>query len=258
MFLRCYHFMHIFYFKKVQCLQNIIRLYLETSFEVGLEAITYSSKHKLFFSHYYQHSPEHFQKQILSLKSGFSVYVTSLMNKSGFSFRFWSGSGCGGATAAAGTCAGDQAALICTRQRPVGREERINFPLERRSNRHLRICRGISLFPLLSSQGSGTRRRGIFHLLGQLWVVCSWQSRAHSLSHTHTHTQMKVKLKSVIQPTHHPRTRSGVLMSLCSFHPAARHWSIMYGLMGGFDWHPQLSDIRGPISRSSLHCRQKV
>lgn len=104
----------------------------------------------------------------LSLKSSSWVYVTYLWIKA----DFYSDS----EIAVTGTCAGDQKVLICTRQRPVGREERINFTLERRSKRHLRICRGISLFPLLISQGSIKKK---IYLLEWLWAVCVCDKAQH-------------------------------------------------------------------------------
>lgn len=115
---------------------------------------------------------------------------------------------------------------ICTRQQPVGREERINFTLERRRNCHLRIWRGISLFPLLSSRWSVKRRR-VFYRLRRLWAVCSRQSGALSLCQKAL--EVKLNQKSVILPTQCPRT--DLLLWLvhtlpAALYPAARWQSI--------------------------------
>lgn len=100
--------------------------------------------------------------------NSFSVYVTYLVNKSGFLFRFWS---------SRHLCWWSGSVLICTRQRPVGREDRINFALERRSNCHLWIWRRISLFPLLSSRWSAKRRR-VLNLLWWLWALGPWTKQS--------------------------------------------------------------------------------
>lgn len=111
-----------------------------------------------------------FQNTFCLWRASFSVYVTYLVNKSGY-FN----SDCE-AAAAAGRCAGDQAVLICTRQRPVGREEGINFTLERRSNCHLRICRG-DIYISTAKLSVKSQRENILHL----WTTLGpWQSRAHS------------------------------------------------------------------------------
>lgn len=128
---------------------------------------------------------------------------------------------------------------MCTRQRPVGREEGINFTLERRSNCHLRICGGISIFPLLSSRWSVKGK--ISYLFWRLWAVLVTKESTFPLPET-----LEVKLKSVILPTQCPRT--DLLFCLVYTLPAAlvQQQSITYGLTA-FDWHPQLIDVFGSV-----------
>ena len=151
------------------------------------------------------------------------------------------------AAAAAGTCAGDQAVLICTRQRPVGRKERINFTLERRSNCHLRICRRISIFPLLSSRWSV---KGRVNLTSSTTLGCVGHKAEHLPSAEHTGGQTEI--------THSAHTaskdRSAALtrpLSPRSSHPAARQQSITRRLKAFFQ-HTQLIDIFSTSKSSSL------
>lgn len=130
------------------------------------------------------------------MKSSLSVYVTYWMNRRGFFYY----------VSEASTCAGDQ--LKCTRQQPVGWEEWINFTLERRANRHLRICGGISLFPLLISLWRVKREN--IPLLGDFVTKQDTFPRLET---------EEVKLKSVILPTQRPRTH--LLFGPCLHPPAA-------------------------------------
>lgn len=168
----------------------------------------------------------------LSLKSSSWVYVTYLWIKA----DFYSDS----EIAVTGTCAGDQKVLICTRQRPVGREERINFTLERRSKRHLRICRGISLFPLLSSQGSIKKK---IYLLEWLWAVCVCVTKHSTFPPKNSRGQTEISHLAFTTS----KDKSAILRSL----PAVCQQSVTTGLTG-FDLCLHLIDAFTPHPSSSL------
>lgn len=141
--------------------------------------------------------------------------------------------------------------LICTRQEPVGWKERINFTLERRSNCHLRICGGISIFLPLSPGWSVKGR--VFSLISWLWAVVVTDQ---SITHLPKKTQNIQKNKNSggqtgISHSAHTATskdKSAVFHSPCSVHPAALQRSITCGSRV-FD---QLIDIFSLTSSSSV------
>lgn len=120
----------------------------------------------------------------------------------------------------------------------MGREEWINFTLERRGNCHLRICGGISLFSLLFSQWRVTGEN------------IPSQRRAHSL--------LSKQRRSNWNHSFYPHGVQGHICCLGKFTPspssplpAARQQSITHGSTL-CDWHPQSIDILIPSSSSSL------
>lgn len=147
------------------------------------------------------------------------------------------------AAAAAGTCAGDQAVLICTRQRPVGRKERINFTLERRSNCHLRIK---DIYISTAKLSVKCQRESTLTSSATLGCVGHEAEHFPSAEHTGGQTEITHSAHTASKDRSAALTRS---LSPRSSHPAARRRSITRGLKA-FDQHPQLIDIFS-MSKSS-------